>query len=132
MQCEYWGRIRSAVCELLSSRVLAFGHAVDVADALVETSLLGMDTRGVGLPSTYLKELKSGRANRSPLFEVRGRYAAAGVFYADNALGVVAANAATREAIKRAKETGIAALAVADSNHFGAAGYYARMGACEI
>ncbi len=104
-------------------------HARDVAETLVATSLWGIDTHGVRLLPTYVRELEGGRANKRPLFRISGTLPSAGVFHADNALGVVAANAAMREAIRRASSTGIAALAVRDSNHFGAAGYYARLAA---
>lgn len=120
---------RLAIQQLLVSRGLSFEHGKDVADTLVETSLLGIDTHGVRLLPTYLRELEDGRANAQPQFRLSGKFQATAVLHADNALGVVAANAAMREAIERAARLGIAAVAVADSNHFGAAGHYARMAA---
>jgi ureidoglycolate dehydrogenase (NAD+) len=122
-------QVRTAIAKLLRSRRLSSEHADDVAETLVETSLLGIDTHGIRLLPTYLLELENGRANPRPQFRVAGEFLSAGVFHADNALGVVAANAAMRVAIDKASHSGIAALAVTESNHFGAAGHYARLAA---
>lgn len=46
---------------------------------------------------------------------------------ADGMTGAVAGTMAIREAISRAREYGIAAVGVRNSNHFGAAGYYSAM-----
>lgn len=118
---------RLAVQALFQARGLSSAHAADVAEVLVETSLDGIDTHGLRLLPTYLREIDGGRANREPNFRVHGRFPAAGVFDADNALGAVGATAAMREAIARATRCGVAAIAVANSNHFGAAAHYARM-----
>jgi LDH2 family malate/lactate/ureidoglycolate dehydrogenase len=120
-------QVRSGIEELLQSNGLSAEHAADVADALIETSLDGIDTHGVRLLPTYLREIEGGRANRTPQFRVRGRFPAAGVFDADDALGAVAATAAMREAMARAATCGVAAIAVANSNHFGAAAHYAKL-----
>jgi ureidoglycolate dehydrogenase (NAD+) len=118
-----------AVQRLFVAHGLSGEHALDVADTLVETSLDGVDTHGVRLIATYLRELECGRAKAYPVFRTTGTFAGTCVFDADDALGVVAGNAAMRETIQRATQCGIAATAVASSNHFGSAGYYARLAA---
>lgn len=122
-------RLANAIRGLMTSRGLPEDAAAELADALVETSLLGIDTHGVRLLPTYLREIDEGRANSRPLFQITGDFCAAAVLHADRALGVVAANAAMREAVRRASLCGVAAVAVSDSNHFGAAGHYARFAA---
>lgn len=119
--------LRDGVRRLLLSHGLSDDHALDVADTLIETSLDGVDTHGLRLLPTYIRELEGGRANPKPDFCIHGRYPAAALFDADHALGVVAANAAMREVIARASGCGIAALAVTNSNHFGAAAHYVRL-----
>ena len=123
------GRVRAAVERLLAERSLSPEDARDVADVLVESSLQGIDTHGLRLLPAYLRELDGGRANAHPQFRTSGPFPAARLFDADHALGIVAACAAMREAIAIARENGVAAVAVANSNHFGAAGHYARMAA---
>lgn len=119
--------VREGVHRLLLSHGLCDGHAADVAETLVETSLDGVDTHGLRLLPTYVRELEGGRANPTPSFRIHGRFPAAALFDADHSLGVVAANAAMREVISRASIYGIAALAVTNSNHFGAAAHYAKL-----
>lgn len=119
--------VREAIRRLLIEQQLPEGHADDVADSLIDASLRGIDTHGVHLIGTYLQELDGGRAKRQPQFAVQGGLPAVGVFDADHALGVVGAAAAMREVMARARQFGIAALAVRNSNHFGRADYFARM-----
>lgn len=119
--------VHGAMTALLRDNGLPTDHATDVADALIDASLRGIDTHGVRLIDFYLKEIRGGRAKRQPSFRIDGRFPAAALFDADDALGVVAGAAAMREAMRRAREAGIAALAVSRSNHFGRADYFARM-----
>ena len=119
----------AAIRCLLCDRGLSPLHAGDVAAALVETSLDGIDTHGVRLLKTYLLELEGGRAVAAPELDVHGTLPAACVLDAGDALGAVAMSEAMRLAGDRAARCGVAAVAVANSNHFGAAGHYARLAA---
>jgi LDH2 family malate/lactate/ureidoglycolate dehydrogenase len=118
-----------AIRHLLQDRGLSPLHARDVALALVETSLDGIDTHGVRLLKTYVRELEGGRAIAAPELRVYGTLPAACVLDAGDALGAVAMSEAMRLAGDRAARCGVAAVAVANSNHFGAAGHYARLAA---
>ena len=119
--------LESAIRRLLTARGLAAAHVADVSAALVQTSLDGIDTHGVRLLKTYIQELDGGRAKRKPNMQLQGALPAIGVLDADDALGAVAMSEAMRIACDRAAQFGIAAVAVANSNHFGAAGHYARI-----
>lgn len=103
---------------------LAPAHVEYVVDTLLSTSLSGIDSHGLRLLPTYVEELRGGRSNPRPAFEVESGLPALAVLRADDALGVVAGNVAIEMAAERAREFGIAAVAVKDSNHFGAAGHY--------
>ena len=78
-------------------------NASDIADALVDTSLRGIDTHGLRLLPQYLDELATGVAKAEPdiaLVKDRG----AGVMLdADGALGVLAGLTAARCAERRAR-----------------------------
>ena len=134
-----------------------------VVEGLLGASLRGVDTHGVCLFSTYLAELDGGRAKARPRFawhpgggpeaephpnawhlaeDVGGeaggcgekpRHKAVFLLDAGAALGLVAGTVAAREAARLASRHGIGAVAVANSNHFGAASVYtlemARRGA---
>ncbi len=121
--------LRAAIVAFLEEQRLTPEHAGFVADTLVETSLLGIDTHGVRLLPTYALELQGGRANPRPELRFDERLPAVAVLDADDALGVVAGNVAMRSTSARAAKLGIAATAVRNSNHFGAAGHYARIAA---
>jgi LDH2 family malate/lactate/ureidoglycolate dehydrogenase len=118
--------------------------ATQVAAALVETSLRGVDTHGLRLLPQYLDELARGiavprpkirvvqkfggaRGWRSPLALMALRKRRASVLLdAGAALGVVAGLAGVRVAAKRARRYGVAAVGIRNSNHFGAAAVYSR------
>jgi LDH2 family malate/lactate/ureidoglycolate dehydrogenase len=92
----------------------------------MEASLMGVDTHGINLLPTYLKELEHGRATTAPHFGLDSRAAGTCTLDGDNALGPVVGQHAAREAIARAREVGVATVAVSRSNHLGASGVHAR------
>jgi LDH2 family malate/lactate/ureidoglycolate dehydrogenase len=113
------------VCERAASRRgLSTEHAQWFARGLVETSLMGIDTHGLRLLPLYLRELDDGRSNPSPAMKVLRRRGGAATLDADAALGAVAGMHAARLATTLAEEHGVGAVAVANSNHFGAASIY--------
>lgn len=118
--------------EALRRRGLSEEHAAYVADGLLEASLRGIDTHGVRLFPTYAAELDGGRSRARPDF----RWSGAGAVRrldAGGALGLVAGRVAADMAVRIARENGLGAVSVANSNHFGAASVYtlamARQGA---
>lgn len=114
-----------AVAALLAAGVPE-GDARDVAAALTDTSLRGIDTHGLRLLPQYLTELEEQIATARPDITVVRDSGAAVMLDADGALGVVAGLAAARIAAERAREHGVAAVGVRNSNHFGAASVYSR------
>jgi LDH2 family malate/lactate/ureidoglycolate dehydrogenase len=116
----------------LARRGVPAEHRRLVVDGLLGTSLRGVDTHGVRLFPTYLAELDGGRARPRPALAWSGQGRAARRLDAGGALGLVAGTLAAREAARLAGEHGVGAVAVADSNHFGAASVYtlemARLG----
>ncbi|MFC7840829.1 Ldh family oxidoreductase [Streptomyces sp. NPDC057382] len=100
--------------------------ARDVARALTDTSLRGIDTHGLRLLPQYLDELAAGIATARPDIRTVRDTGAAVMLDAGGALGVVAGLAAARIAAERARTHGVAAVGVRNSNHFGAASVYSR------
>ncbi|MCB8888201.1 Ldh family oxidoreductase [Vreelandella malpeensis] len=101
----------------------ASGHAV--SRALVTASRMGTDSHGLRLLPHYLKALEGGRVNATPSMRFDQRLAATGFLDADNGLGHLAGYTAMEHAIEMAQKTGLGAVAVGHSSHFGAAGCYA-------
>ncbi|CAN5352233.1 Ldh family oxidoreductase [soil metagenome] len=95
-----------------------------VADTLVQADLWGHQSHGVLRLPWYLARLKAGvcASVADPKFVVN----AGGVAVIDggDAMGQVLTDFAIKDAIRRAKAHGIAAVALRNSNHFGTALYY--------
>jgi LDH2 family malate/lactate/ureidoglycolate dehydrogenase len=117
---------RSLTRIALTEAGLPASHASDVADALVDTSLRGIDTHGMRLLPQYLDELATGVAKAEPDIHVVRDRGAGLLIDADGALGVLGGLAAARLAAERAQQFGVGAVGVRNSNHFGAASVYTR------
>ncbi len=109
--------------QALRRRGLSGEHIAYVVDGLLEASLRGVDTHGIRLFPTYLAELDGGRSQARPDLRWSGERAAR-VLDAGHALGLVAGRAAADEAARIARELGVGAVSVRNSNHFGAASVY--------
>jgi ureidoglycolate dehydrogenase (NAD+) len=96
-----------------------------VSEAVVQASLRGVDSHGVGLFPHYHAALKAGRINARPHFTQTRAGPSAIVFDADHGFGHHAGAVAMQAAVDAAKESGVGAVSVKHSSHFGAAAYYA-------
>ncbi|WNL41855.1 Ldh family oxidoreductase [Halomonas sp. PAMB 3264] len=101
----------------------ASGYAV--SRALVTASRMGTDSHGLRLLPHYLKALEGGRVNGAPTMRFYHRLAATGFLDADDGFGHLAGYKAMEHATDMAAKTGVGAVAVGHSSHFGAAGCYA-------
>jgi LDH2 family malate/lactate/ureidoglycolate dehydrogenase len=95
-------------------------------DSLVRANLEGTESHGVSRLAIYARRIKEGRISAKPDIRVERT---GSVLRVDggNGLGQVASYHALLAAIPVAKETGIAGVAVRNSNHFGTAAYYCQM-----
>ncbi|MDY7024477.1 MAG: Ldh family oxidoreductase, partial [Cyanobacteriota bacterium] len=105
----------------------------DAADAikhhLIQANLWGVDSHGLQQIIGYDKSLKSGRINPQPQLKIDNTRPTLIRIDADRSPGQYAAKIAMEQAITQAKQFGLAAVGVTNSNHFGMAGYYTRMAA---
>src|ERR1700758_3647788 len=98
-----------------------------IADHLIEANLRGHDSHGVGLIPNYLHHLAGGTvvANR------KGRLASKNgsliVYDGERAWGQIAAREATMIGIAKARETGVAVVALRNPHHIGRVGTYGEM-----
>ena len=104
-------------------------EAVEAAAVLVDADLNGIDSHGVGynLDLHYLGGLMSGYINSNPDIRVTHETPSTATVDADRGMGLLAGKFAMNVAIDKARETGTASVAVPNSSHYGAAGYYSRM-----
>jgi LDH2 family malate/lactate/ureidoglycolate dehydrogenase len=113
---------------LVKASVNRRGAAV-IADALVDADLRGVHSHGVGLLPRYVHGFRSGQLNGAPRLRIVHRKGAAATLDGDNGLGHVVGTRAMAIAIKGARSWGIGICAVRNSNHFGAAAYFALQAA---
>lgn len=97
--------------------------------ALVQASLRGVDSHGVGLMPHYIDAALIGRINLSPTFRVTRTSTTTELLDADHTYGAAAATEAMRHSIEMARDHGMGATAVTNSSHFGAAAVYALIAA---
>lgn len=95
-----------------------------VAQGLVWTSLRGIDSHGVRLLPHYVASVKSGRINPAPDMRFEQRAPSVGTLDADDTFGHAAGITAMRHAISLARESGLGAVAVANSSHCGAMSWF--------
>lgn len=102
-----------------------------VADTLVQADLWGHQSHGVLRLPWYLARLEAGVCApvAKPAFAVDAK--AVAVIDGGDAMGQVLNVFAMREAVRRARDFGIAAVALRNSNHFGTALYYTLIAARE-
>lgn len=97
------------------------------AQVLTRTSLRGVDSHGVWFLERYVRQLREGGALPRPEPTAVADRGALLVLDGEGGLGLATAHRATTMGIARARQHGMATIAVRNGNHFGAAGHYALM-----
>lgn len=102
--------------------------ATDCAvDALVWADLRGISSHGVAMLPIYEKWLAAGRFDLQAKPALIRERPALAVFDAGSGFGFEPSRVAMRKAIDLARLSGVAAVSVRRSNHFGAAGHWAEL-----
>ena len=98
--------------------------AAATARALVAAELEGLGSHGASRIPQYCGHVRIGRANGAAIPVIARDSKAACLVDAKQGLAFEACALAVDEAIRRAKEYGVAFVSVANSNHFGVAAYH--------
>ena len=96
---------------------------------LLETSLRGVDSHGVRLLPHYLRAVASGRVDPGATVSFRKTGPATGVLDAGHGFGIPAGLRAMEKAMELCAASGVGAVTVTNSSHFGAAAIYALQAA---
>jgi LDH2 family malate/lactate/ureidoglycolate dehydrogenase len=112
--------------EVLTANGVGAAQARAVTANLIWSELVGRSNFGLGRLPVFVKRLKHGviKGDASP------RWLAPELLDGDRAFGHYAAELAMMRAIAMARRQGMGAVAVRNSNFFGAAAYYAKL-ACD-
>ena len=100
-------------------------HARLVAESLVAANLRGVDSHGVHLLVSYLDQIHAGDVDAAATGEVAIESGACMVYDGHNGLGQVVSSACVGHAIRLAAKYGLGMVTSRESNHFGAAAWWA-------
>lgn len=114
---------------ILSAWGMRRNDADETASIMVDADLAGIDSHGISMLPSYQQLVESGALNLTEQHAIVSQGESTAVVDGRHNLGHRTAATAMRTAIDKAERTGIGAVAVRHSKHFGAAGYYAAMAA---
>ncbi len=111
-----------------------FGFSVDeskkITDVLLLSDLYGIESHGMQRLVRYHKGIEKGLIHIDAKPEIIYETPVSAVIDGHDGMGQLISIDAMNMAIEKAKKSGIAIVSVRNSNHFGIAGYYAKM-ACD-
>ena len=119
-------RLEAFAARLLIAAGVGEASAAVVARALVDADRAGIPSHGVMLLPMYVERLRAGSVSRADSGRVATDHGGVLVIDAGNALGQITAQQAVRLLAERVPIHGLAAVAVRNAFHFGAAGYWAE------
>ncbi|MEA1904408.1 MAG: Ldh family oxidoreductase, partial [Candidatus Hadarchaeota archaeon] len=124
-------REKKIICTLLKKLRVPDKEAGVTAEVLAEGDLRGLGSHGILRLPYILRALRRGTIVPDAEVKVVRQTSAAALLDGGHGLGHPVAVRAMRLAIEKAKEHGVGAVGVRNSNHFGIAGYYAQLAADE-
>ena len=101
-----------------------------ITDVLLLSDLYGIESHGMQRLVRYHKGIEKGLIKIDAKPEIVHETPVSAVIDAHDSMGQLVSHQAMELAIEKAKKTGMAIVSVRNSNHFGIAGYYAKM-ACD-
>jgi len=134
MMSEEKMRVNHKTLEAFVSALFAYAGMSEAdaafhARALVQTNLWGVDSHGVLRVPVYVERLRSGAMNPRPETRIIRGAGALEVMHGDDGPGFIVGRDAMNRAMELAEAHSLGAVGVIHSNHFGAAGIYARLAA---
>jgi LDH2 family malate/lactate/ureidoglycolate dehydrogenase len=97
-----------------------------VATSLVAANLRGVDSHGLQLLPFYVAQLESGDASKTADGRVVSEIGPCLVYDAENGIGQAVAETCCAHGIRIAGQLGMSMVVARESNHFGAAAFWAR------
>ena len=102
-----------------------------ITDVLLDADLSGIESHGIQRLIRYHKEITGGMVQPEAEPEIVCETPLSAVMEAHDAMGQLVGCQAMKIAIEKAKRCGFGMVTVRNSNHYGIAGYYAKMAAAQ-
>ena len=122
-------RMREQIVGILRSWKMNPKLIDTTADVMIDTDLAGIDSHGISMLILYEERYLEGTLKLEGEPRVVRENAVTALIDAGGGLGHPAGVLAMRMAIEKAEANGVGVVSVTNSNHFGAAGNYAKMAA---
>lgn len=106
-------------------------HADTMAEVLTWSDERGIHSHGAVRVEYYTERIAKGGMTAEPKMTFEQTGPCSGLFDGDNGCGYVVASEGMKEAIRMAKENGIAVVGMKNMSHSGSLGYYVEMAAKE-
>lgn len=118
-------RLRSQIAALLSAWGMPADQVAATAEALALADLMGIDSHGMNLLPFYDEQRRAGKVVMAPDIRVVRDVGAVALIDGGGGFGEAPSTRAIDLAVAKARTLGIGAVAVRNSNHYGAAGVHA-------
>ena len=122
-------RLRTLCADILRAAGVPESDANTAARIQVEADLRGVHSHGTRAIPGYTRQILDARINPRPEPRTLREGSAYLHIDGDNGLGQVVAHTAMQQTIRKAADAGVCIASVRNTNHFGAAAYYAVMAA---
>jgi len=124
-----YARHRAQIEAILRAWDMPEDNARVTADILAWADLHGIDSHGLSMLPAYDRQRRAGRADMRARPRIVRETPVSALVDGAGGLGHVPAEFAMRTAIAKAQASGMAIVAVRNSAHFGACGYYTKLAA---
>ena len=123
--------VRSQILAVLKAWGMPHDAAAMTAEVMGDTDLSGIDSHGISMLMSYDRMQREGELQIKAIPEIVVDLPAFTVLDAHHGLGHPVGVQGMQLAIDKAQACGIGAVAVRNSHHFGALGYYVRLAAAQ-
>lgn len=117
-------KLNAFVRDVFCAAGLSVDDASIVANCLLHANLSGVDSHGVVRLAHYMRRLKNGTIETAPDIQFERTAPSLGIIDGGHGLGHVVTYRACTEAMALARESGMGAVAIRNSSHFGMTGFY--------
>ena len=122
------GALRETTTQVFKKMGVPDGDCELAADVLVAADLRGVETHGVSnMLRTYVRGYNDGQINPRPDWRIVRETPATATIDSDTGLGIIVTPKAMEIAIEKAKNVGLAMVAINNARHLGMASYHAMM-----